>query len=375
MSDDLAKADVALLHAGHLANFGVALETGRYPTRAAEETPRLAGKGIAAGPETLRVAQLLWMASAIDAEAGKHDLAQRSCRALLMAGRSVGDDPDLGLQLARCACQHLTCTALERALGQGVAPEQELLLTQKLLMDEAKQPSLRYGLRGYRAWLNEVMKRGSPGATVAALPDDRTQPIVLEAQECGCPARDWLFKGWLKENRALACELLTDAVEMTKLPVADQPAALDQLEAKQQAAGDDSWVPGRYARGAQPVALAIQAARAFQLRQAELRCAIVAVAAERYRLANDQWPAKLEALVPDYLSKEWFVDPFNGQPLRLKKLDDGLLVYSVGPDRADNDGRVEPEATDLNGKDVGFRLWNTDARHKEPISPPEAIKQ
>jgi hypothetical protein len=372
ISKEMGSQEAALLPAGYLVNFGVKLESGGYPTRAAEEKPRTPGTDAPAARETLRVAQLLWLTTAMHAEAGKNDLAQRSCRALLMAGRSVGDDPDLGLQLARCACQHLTCTALERALGQDAATETELKQTQQLLMDEASQPVLREALRGYRAWLNEVMKRGEACAA-DGLPEDALQPVVLDVQNDVGALRGWLLTGWLKENRALAVELLTDAVDLTKLPIAEQPAALDQLDAKLAASAADSWVPGRYTRGTRPVALAIHAARTFQIRQAELRCAIVGVAAERYRLANGHWPAKLDALVPDYLAKEWLIDPFDGQPLRLKKLHDGVLVYSVGTDRVDNDGRVEPEAKELKDKDIGFRLWNVARRRNETIPPPQAV--
>ena len=53
----------------------------------------------------------------------------------------------------------------------------------------------------------------------------------------------------------------------------------------------------------------------------------------------------------------------------LKRTPDGLVIYSVGPDRADNDGFMNPEQPLEPGTDIGFRLW--DPRHRrQPPNPP-----
>ena len=49
----------------------------------------------------------------------------------------------------------------------------------------------------------------------------------------------------------------------------------------------------------------------------------------------DEVPANLDGLG---LPKEATIDPFNGEPLRVKKPPGGWLVYSVGKDRRDEDG-------------------------------------
>ena len=99
----------------------------------------------------------------------------------------------------------------------------------------------------------------------------------------------------------------------------------------------------------------------------------LSVALERYRLARGAWPKKLPDLVPDYLS-EVPIDCFDGQPLRCKHLKDGVVVYSVGPDGKDNDGRVRPgpdefPGPDFEGFDIGFRLWDVGERRQPPRPP------
>jgi hypothetical protein len=70
---------------------------------------------------------------------------------------------------------------------------------------------------------------------------------------------------------------------------------------------------------------------------ATLRCSRASLAVERYRLANGALPDSLDALVPKFLNAVP-TDPFNGQPLRYKRLAAGYVVYSVGEDGVDNGG-------------------------------------
>ncbi|HWH71915.1 MAG TPA: hypothetical protein VNT26_21310, partial [Candidatus Sulfotelmatobacter sp.] len=66
------------------------------------------------------------------------------------------------------------------------------------------------------------------------------------------------------------------------------------------------------------------------------RTAETAMALERYRLGHDgQLPASLNTLAPVYLNQVP-LDPFNGQPLRFKRLPKGYAIYSVGADRQDD---------------------------------------
>jgi hypothetical protein len=56
----------------------------------------------------------------------------------------------------------------------------------------------------------------------------------------------------------------------------------------------------------------------------------LALASMAYKAANGTYPARLEDLRPDYLSKIP-MDPSDGQPLKIKHADGGLDLYSMGP--------------------------------------------
>lgn len=69
------------------------------------------------------------------------------------------------------------------------------------------------------------------------------------------------------------------------------------------------------------------------------RVARTTLAIERWRLAhNGRLPDSLADLVPGFLPSIP-LDPFDEKPLRYKKTEHGYMVYSIGPDLADDGGK------------------------------------
>lgn len=99
------------------------------------------------------------------------------------------------------------------------------------------------------------------------------------------------------------------------------------------------------------------AIRAEVRSRARHQAARVAVAATRIRLETGRLPEGLATLVPDELPASP-VDPFTaGKPLRYRKADDVLLIYSVGPNGRDDGGPASPTASaDQANDDIGMRL-------------------
>ena len=86
---------------------------------------------------------------------------------------------------------------------------------------------------------------------------------------------------------------------------------------------------------------------------ARIRLADIALAAQRYRLANGRLPQSIEDLVPTFLPSIP-LDPFDGKPLHFVPTDDGFVVYSVGSDRTDDGGRLEEFQSQR--PDLGYRI-------------------
>jgi hypothetical protein len=84
-----------------------------------------------------------------------------------------------------------------------------------------------------------------------------------------------------------------------------------------------------------------RAVEKFAYTQSSVDLARVAIALERYRLAQGEYPESLDALTPQLIEKIPH-DIINGQPLHYRRTDDGQFVlYSVGWNEKDDDGVVE----------------------------------
>jgi len=68
----------------------------------------------------------------------------------------------------------------------------------------------------------------------------------------------------------------------------------------------------------------------------------LAMAVTAYKARNNSYPTKLEELVPEYIDRIP-LDPFDGKPLKMKPVDGGLDLYSVGSEKEDEyHDKIEP---------------------------------
>jgi hypothetical protein len=76
----------------------------------------------------------------------------------------------------------------------------------------------------------------------------------------------------------------------------------------------------------------------------KLRQALLACAAERFRLADGAFPEALAELVPAFIA-EAPVDIYSGKPMIYRRKGaESFLLYSVGSNRIDDHGVVDPHA-------------------------------
>jgi len=152
-------------------------------------------------------------------------------------------------------------------------------------------------------------------------------------------------------------ELTTEAVEIAKLPVEEQVERFKQLDRKSRLMKSEGWPPYRYSFGTLGMSAVIKVAQSYARTRAELRCTVAALAAERFRLAHGTWPIALDDLMPQFLAAIP-LDPYDGQPLKLRRYDEGIVIYSVGPDGKDDGGKIDRTLSYWEPQDFGFRLWD-----------------
>jgi hypothetical protein len=296
------------------------------------------------------VAQLMRYDAMLRAEQGDADGALESCRAMANAGRSIGEEPFFICSLVRMAIRSVVNVSLERTLAQARPTEPALASMQRLLEDDETAPLLLHGARGERALMHHLFEAAKSGkishgevkAMLASMGLPDNELIVL------------FFFGTSARNELAVLRYETEIVEAAKLPPHLQSERMSQIEAtsKQQPMIARMFIPA-----------AGRVTEAFHRTLAELRSDIVALSVERYRLAHGVWPASLDDVVPKYL-REIPLDPFNGRPLNYRRLGDGVVIYSVGPDHEDNDGHIARDQPKGPHTDIGIRLWDVSQRRQ-----------
>jgi hypothetical protein len=278
-----------------------------------------------------------------------------SCLAMIHVAHSINDHPFLISQLVRVAEHAIIMAALERLLGQGTLKEETLAKVQAALEREAAANTFHLGLRGERAGAQHFFSAVREGKTnVSSILGGPGGPDLGERLVDAFPAL--ILRGEAEHLR-----IMNEMVKAAKLEAPERLAALDKIE--NQVRKSSAW----------SVRLLVPAvsklAQASQRVQAQARCAVVAVAAERYRLKYDAFPANLKDVVSAGLLKEVPLDPYDGQPLRwVKTPSGGGIVYSIGYDKIDNGGKIDRAANPMNkGLDSGFELWPLSQRG---IAPP-----
>jgi hypothetical protein len=286
-----------------------------------------------------------------------------ACReelALINTGRSIGNEYSLIPLLVRTSVLSVATAALERLLAQGEPDEQSLTAVQRLLEREDREtPAATVAaFRGERALTHrmlEAMERGD-----ISLSSTGAAPTVGER------LGDVLNAGMVRHSHALLLRYLTDSVEAARAPGPEQQTRLKELDAAY------LDLDRRHDRRALLATMLLPGTRKVMAsvprKLSWLRSAVAAVAAERYRRAHGTWPESLEALVPEYLERVP-ADPYDGQPLRYRRLADGVVIYAVGPDGVDNGGHLDRKEPVAEGNDLGIRLWDVKSRRQPPPPP------
>ncbi len=262
----------------------------------------------------------------------------------------------------RQAIQSACIDTVERTLAQGEPSEAALSAMQNLLEDELAQPLLATALRGERAASYGAIyffarNKGLPlRASIRIAWETETDPFRRISAVVHAP-----FNNTAEANQAMVLKCLTDLIEALHQPEPEQSLAFSRVDAL-----------AKDVR--QPPIFRLLLPALSKMREASLRCqarllsAVAAIAAERYRRQHDAWPEKLDTLVPAEM-KQVGIDPFNGESLILRRLPDGLVIYSVGQNRIDDGGQI---LAIKNGSppDIGFRLWDVSQRRMKPADTP-----
>ena len=276
------------------------------------------------------------------AEDGQTEKATDSIVALLRAATALRNEPILVSALVRAACIGIATRQIERWACRA-RPGPELLERIEAALKDEADPSMMEKVMvaercfGMDVYQNQILKPGGQ-EVAAALGMHGPKAIMLRLMP----------PNFFKADMLAYVTLMTEYIEAARKPY---PQSL--MGAAKVGAGLAKRIPAQF-----PVARMVLPAlgRVFvagQEHMARVDSARVALAVLRYRAKHGRLPAKLDALVPDFL-EAIPPDPFDGQPLRYMRTPDGaFVVYALGENGVDDGGLTRRGA----GKplDIGFR--------------------
>jgi hypothetical protein len=300
------------------------------------------------------LAKLLQWHAHLSADTSQADAALRDGVALLTLARAAAEPPMLITILIAFAFRNIATASITRTIALGEAGSGALEVTQAAVERALAEPLLLDSLRGERALTQDL---------VDAVRDRRiTRWQLAEHETMG----EFLFDQWRRRwntfRRAYfqpfrvpeaggVVRYYSALVELLKESPDAAIARPDRLREIQ-------LETSKNVLDSQQNALAMFLADRQQ--RAKLSCLACALAAERFRRAQGQWPGSLSNLVPEFLSSVP-ADPYDLRPLRFRRTTDGLIIYTLGPDEHDGGGLVDVPPLER-PCDIGVRLWDPVAR-------------
>jgi hypothetical protein len=295
--------------------------------------------------------QLLTAEAMLHASNGDIEKALAALHAAGAVADSMAEEPLLISQLVRYASWAIICKRSELMLNGANLSDQQLNTLQTFFHNAERPDSMVRGLAGERASGLAVFM-GSPDQKFVFSSADSDSPPPLKDR-----LRTSLYIGLLKstgllrKDRSFYLDVMATNVAAAEAPFPERLTLAQQANTAAMSPPSKLMIFSR---------LLLPALSASMRRDgdhtARIRTAQTAIAIERFRHSHKgELPSDLNELVPTYLASVPS-DPFDGQPLRFKRLTKGYVVYSIGSDLRDDGGSEGDPNKRTAAKDITFIL-------------------
>jgi hypothetical protein len=295
---------------------------------------------LAHGQHLRGLSRIMSLRTRVAAARGKPDLAIESIEANLAVAQSFSHQVSMVEHLVRVAVTGVAIADTEHLVSESDLTEEQLLRLQSQLQDVGLEDGFTHALLGERGLgyhsFHAFVVVPAPGPPTAAA-GPMSGGKLINPKPC-----------------LIYMHVMQEFIDTSRAPAAQSLLKTNQIRAKLQTQQRSSNPLARMnAFAAAQILPACEAAFAANARTQAFRdLVLLAIAAQRYRLAHGADPTTLEQLIPEFLSAVP-LDPFDGKPLRMKVVPGELIFYSVGMDRKD-DGGSDPQ--DTNTPDFVVRL-------------------
>jgi hypothetical protein len=276
-----------------------------------------------------QVGQMAELEAMMQADSHQGVAAAKAVSLALASARTLKSEPLLISQLTRVAGESSAEEALEQTLNRVAVPADSLNQLQSSFDAAADYEAAGTGFN--RALVGERVN----GATILVSSPDKTRQTTNNNPYAATVG------GNVKEQQQFFEDSINQVLAARKEPLPSRLKANDVLTPRVEEAKSKGY---SLLLATLPALSKVTTREAIGL--AHLRLAQIAIALEKLRAANSKYPDALTELVPKFLSAVP-ADPFDGQPLRYRKVGEGFVIYSVGPDLKDDSGMRRAGSDDL----------------------------
>jgi len=245
--------------------------------------------------------------------------AVRAIEAAFGVARTLRTEPVSISQLVYLAAVRSATTTMERLLCRCHLTEEQLGRLDRCLSCVDVSDAVRRGLLSDQCINLELFV--SPRTIDADSFNDFPPEAVVDL---------YAALGWAAREGAIFLDLMAECLAASQLPTYERCQVSEAIE-KRFHELSESHLFLKYAE--LPWYFPKREVRSL----AHLRCARMALAVERFRLAQGRLPETLAELVPAY-TDDVPEDPYDGAALRTQRLERGFVVYCVGPNGRDEAG-------------------------------------
>ncbi len=286
-------------------------------------------------------AQVLQLRAIAELQNGPSELALDDVKLMLRLADSIRTEPCWISHMVQLAILKLTFQPVWEGLAAHAWSEAQLVELDAIMARQDPLQDYRNTVRGDMAWRDDVIRyfQRHPGYMVSLFfENDDSLPTNIDLQDI--VLGHMIPIGWFDQNRLYSAS----CTENFFLPAVDIQKHVFIPAFIYQALNSESnlcnhLTPKRLI-APQLLTETDRNADKFSFAQSSVDMARVAIALERYRLAQGEYPDTLAALSPRYLNPVPH-DVIGGQPLHYSVTGDGRFVlYSVGWNEKDDGGMI-----------------------------------
>ncbi|PWU20139.1 MAG: hypothetical protein C5B50_04790 [Verrucomicrobia bacterium] len=315
------------------------------------------------GPDTVlphlvglkKISLVAGLDAVLQAEQGRADEWPSNVELHLKLAASLEDEPSLISFLVRNAILRMAVNASERSLNLATPSADVCSKLQNAFSFAARTNLLPLAFTGERAMMIPVFRLSWSEIHSRPSNDESGFQVMKPLQYSGKPWFPLWLSGLFERDLDHFLKEMDQTIALASLPLPERLGLTNHLIVACNAAPRIMGHIGFTSMLLQSFASVIVRDASTHAR---IELTVVALGVERFRHERGHLPDHLAELTPHFLDAVPR-DPFDGAPLRYKRMVKGYIIYSIGSDGHDDGGREPPAGKKIAGSgnyDITFTV-------------------